>query len=85
MEHWKSHFRLMAQGKVHPDHNGVFVVKKSSRQHEEDRPEVKVNVISPTEQTVDQAKAIIHEEPKRKKRKTIRGSLGRPPGRTTLW
>jgi hypothetical protein len=64
----------MAKGKIRPDSNGVFVVDKTEVKH--DKPEVKVQVISPTQQSVDQAKAIVKEQ------KSIRG---RPPGRKTLW
>ena len=78
-EIWKSHFRQMAQGKIAPNHSGVFIVNKSTN-HDELGGKVNVNVVSPTQQTVEQAKAII--KPKSKNR-SIRGTYDRPPG--TLW
>ena len=73
---WSSHFKAMQNGGLTPDDKGVWTVKTGERSLSA-TPPTPVNVISPTEMAVDQAKAKKPFPSRRKKRNSKKGGKKR--------
>jgi hypothetical protein len=73
---WTSHFKGMQNRHLTPDDKGVWTVKTGERSLSA-TPPTPVNVISPTEMAVDQAKAKSPFPSRRKKRTSKKGGKKR--------
>jgi len=65
VEKWTRHFQLMAQGKLRPNHNGMWIV--GDHQGGQAPPSVKLNYVTPTAAAVARAQSEMKMEQKTQK------------------
>ena len=71
VEKWKRHFRLMAEGKLRPNHKGHYIV--NDVQYGSGSREPEIRFVTPLAQTVELAKS------------ELKRDLQRGPLRNTKW
>ena len=57
---WTNHFKRMAEGKIHPNRNGVYLVGDQGGGIP--TPDIKINYVTPTAAAVDRAKSQLLNE-----------------------
>lgn len=56
IEAWKEHFINMAEGKISPDNNGIWVVRIKKKNEGNDANSQPLTLVTPTQQAVEIAK-----------------------------
>ena len=75
-EQWIRHFRDMAEGRIQPTANGTWIVKDyDTVSSEEPADAAPVQIVSQTQQAVDQAKTT-----RKRKRKEAKRTYAKPSG-----
>ena len=89
VEKWTKHFKLMAQGKLQPTRNGMYIV--GDQQGGVQEPEVRINYVTPTEAAVSRAKSQLKREREEsdpskvyKKRQTLKKPKSKLPRKKSI-
>ena len=69
VDKWTKHFKLMAAGKLRPNHNGMWIV--GDHQGGQAPPSIKLNYVTPTADAVARAQSEMKRQ--RQTQKSIRG------------